>query len=104
MMSAAVEPLADDPTFTSILTAFQNPILGILAGAILTAIIQSSSASVGILQALSSTGSITYSMAIPIVMGQNIGTCVTALLSCMVPRKTQSVRLLYTCILTLSVQ
>ena len=87
MMSAAVEPLADDPTFTSILTAFQNPILGILAGAILTAIIQSSSASVGILQALSSTGSITYSMAIPIVMGQNIGTCVTALLSCIGAKK-----------------
>lgn len=87
MMSSAVEPLADDPTFTSILTAFQNPILGILAGAILTAIIQSSSASVGILQALSSTGSITYSMAIPIVMGQNIGTCVTALLSCIGAKK-----------------
>lgn len=87
MMSAAVEPLADDPTFTSILTAFQNPILGILAGAILTAIIQSSSASVGILQALSSTGSITYSMAIPIVMGQNIGTCITALLSCIGAKK-----------------
>lgn len=86
-MSAAVEPLADNPTFTSILTAFQNPIFGILAGALLTAVIQSSSASVGILQALSSTGSITYSMAIPIVMGQNIGTCVTALLSCIGAKK-----------------
>lgn len=87
MMSSAVEPLAENPTFTSILTAFQNPILGIIAGAILTAVIQSSSASVGILQALSATGSITYSMAIPIVMGQNIGTCVTALISCIGAKK-----------------
>ena len=87
MMSDAVKPLADDPTFTSILTAFNNPILGILAGALLTAVIQSSSASVGILQALSATGSITYSMAIPIVMGQNIGTCVTAMLSCIGAKK-----------------
>lgn len=87
MMSSAVEPLADNPTFTNILTAFQNPILGILAGALLTAVIQSSSASVGILQALSATGSITYSMAIPIVMGQNIGTCVTALISCIGAKK-----------------
>lgn len=86
-MSSAVEPLADNPTFTSILTAFQNPVLGILAGALLTAVIQSSSASVGILQALSSTGQITYSMAIPIVMGQNIGTCVTALISCIGAKK-----------------
>lgn len=86
-MSSSVEPLADDPTFTSILTAFQNPLLGILAGALLTAIIQSSSASVGILQALSATGSITYSMAIPIVMGENIGTCVTALISCIGAKK-----------------
>ena len=87
MMSGAVEPLADNPAFTSILTAFQNPFLGILTGALLTAIIQSSSASVGILQALSSTGAINYSMAIPIVMGQNIGTCVTALLSCVGAKK-----------------
>lgn len=87
MMSGAVEPLADNPAFTSILTAFQNPVLGIIAGAILTAVIQSSSASVGILQALSATGSITYSMAIPIVMGQNIGTCITALLSCVGAKK-----------------
>ena len=87
MMSDAVKPLADDPTFTSILTPFNNPILGILAGALLTAVIQSSSASVGILQALSATGSITYSMAIPIVMGQNIGTCVTAMLSCIGAKK-----------------
>ena len=87
MMSDAVKPLANDPTFTSILTAFKNPIFGILAGAVLTAVIQSSSASVGILQALSATGSITYSMAIPIVMGQNIGTCVTAMLSCIGAKK-----------------
>ncbi|MGN1202417.1 MAG: Na/Pi cotransporter family protein, partial [Eubacterium sp.] len=86
-MSSAVEPLADSPVFTSILTAFQNPFLGIIAGLILTAVIQSSSASVGILQALSSTGQITYSMAIPIVMGQNIGTCVTALISCIGAKK-----------------
>lgn len=87
MMSAAVEPLADNPAFTGILTAFQNPILGIIAGAVLTAVIQSSSASVGILQALSKTGAITYSMAIPIVMGQNIGTCITALISCIGAKK-----------------
>lgn len=80
-MSAAVKPLADVPQFTHILTMFSNPILGMLAGAILTAIIQSSSASVGILQALCLTGSVPYATAIPIIMGQNIGTCVTALLS-----------------------
>ena len=87
MMSDAVKPLADDPTFTSILTLFNNPVFGVLAGAVLTAVIQSSSASVGILQALSATGSITYSMAIPIIMGQNIGTCVTALISCIGAKK-----------------
>ncbi len=81
-MSAAVEPLKDVEAFTNILTMFQNPILGVLAGAVLTAVIQSSSASVGILQALSSTGKITFGAAIPIIMGQNIGTCVTALISC----------------------
>ncbi len=80
-MSDAVEPLRDMPEFTSILTAFTNPFLGILTGMVLTAIIQSSSASVGILQALSLTGSITYGMALPIIMGQNIGTCVTSLIS-----------------------
>ena len=80
-MSAAVQPLADVPQFTHILTMFSNPILGMLAGAILTAVIQSSSASVGILQALCLTGSVPYATAIPIIMGQNIGTCVTALLS-----------------------
>lgn len=80
-MSSAVKPLADVPEFTGILTAFSNPLLGMLAGAVLTAVIQSSSASVGILQALCVTGSVTFSSALPIIMGQNIGTCVTALLS-----------------------
>lgn len=80
-MSAAVEPLADVPEFTGILTMFSNPFLGMMVGALLTAIIQSSSASVGILQALCATGSVPFATAIPIIMGQNIGTCVTALLS-----------------------
>lgn len=80
-MSNAVKPLADVPEFTNILIMFQNPLLGILVGAILTAVIQSSSASVGILQALSITGAFTYASIIPIIMGQNIGTCVTAMLS-----------------------
>ena len=87
VMSGAVEPLKNVPEFVNILTMFNNPIFGILAGAILTGIIQSSSASVGILQALSQTGAITYSMAIPIIMGQNIGTCVTAMLSCIGAKK-----------------
>ncbi len=81
-MSAAVAGLKDVPAFTNLLTMFTNPILGVLAGAVITGIIQSSSASVGILQALSSTGKITFGAAIPIIMGQNIGTCVTALISC----------------------
>ena len=80
-MSNAVKPLAEVPEFTGILTRFSNPVLGMLAGLLLTAIIQSSSASVGILQALCMTGAVGYSAAIPIIMGQNIGTCVTALLS-----------------------
>ncbi|MBE6930314.1 MAG: Na/Pi cotransporter family protein [Ruminococcaceae bacterium] len=82
VMSGAVKPLANDPTFTSLFTMFTNPFLGLLAGIVLTAIIQSSSASVGILQALTVTGSITYGAAIPIILGQNIGTCATALISC----------------------
>ncbi len=86
-MSAAVEPLKDNPVFASILTIFNNPVFGIFAGMLLTAIIQSSSASIGILQALSATGTITYSMAIPIILGQNIGTCITALLSCLGAKK-----------------
>ena len=80
-MSGAVKPLADVPEFTNILLLFSSPIPGMIAGIILTAVIQSSSASVGILQALCATGAVSYSVAVPIIMGQNIGTCVTALLS-----------------------
>ena len=80
-MSGAVKPLANDPNFTSILTMFSNPILGVIAGAVLTAIIQSSSASVGILQALCATGAMNFGSALPIIMGQNIGTCITAVMS-----------------------
>ncbi len=87
MMSDAVAPLADDPNFTGFLTLFNNPIFGIFAGVVLTAIIQSSSASIGILQALSTTGTISFSMAVPIILGQNIGTCVTALISCIGAKK-----------------
>lgn len=81
LMSDAVSVLKGDPNFAKLLTMFTNPILGVLAGTVLTAIVQSSSASVGILQALSSTGAISFGAAIPIIMGQNIGTCVTALIS-----------------------
>ncbi len=81
-MSGAVKPLAEVPAFVNILTLFRNPVLGVLAGAVLTAVIQSSSASVGILQALTMTGRISVGVTIPIIMGQNIGTCVTALISC----------------------
>ena len=80
-MSAAVKPLANVPEFTNILLMFSNPILGMAAGAILTAIFQSSSASVGILQALCISGAVTTGTALPIIMGQNIGTCVTAMIS-----------------------
>jgi len=80
-MSDAVKPLADMPGFADMFTMFSNPILGVLVGTVLTAVIQSSSASVGILQALSLTGAVTYGSAIPIIMGQNIGTCVTAVLA-----------------------
>lgn len=80
-MSGAVKPLASNEKFCNILTMFSNPVLGMIAGALLTAVIQSSSASVGILQALCLSGAVTYGTAIPIVMGQNIGTCVTALIS-----------------------
>lgn len=80
-MSGAVEPLSQVPGFTRILTMFETPVLGVLAGAVLTAVLQSSSASVGILQALCTTGSVPFATAVPIIMGQNIGTCVTALLS-----------------------
>ncbi len=81
MMSGSVEPLKDSTAFASLFTAFENPVFGVLAGTVLTGIIQSSSASVGILQALSLTGIISYGAAVPIIMGQNIGTCVTALIS-----------------------
>ena len=80
-MSDAMKPLADMPEFASLLTAFENPILAVLVGAAFTGVIQSSAASVAILQALSMTGGVTYGMALPIIMGQNIGTCVTAVLS-----------------------
>ena len=80
-MSSAVKPLADVPEFTALFTAFENPVLGMIVGAVLTAVIQSSSASVGILQAMCATGSVTVGAALPVIMGQNIGTCVTALLS-----------------------
>ena len=80
-MSDAMKPLADMPEFASLLTAFENPILAVLVGAAFTGVIQSSAASVAILQALSMTGGVTYAMALPIIMGQNIGTCVTAVLS-----------------------
>lgn len=81
LMSGAVSPLADMPEFTGLLTTFNNPFLGVLIGAVFTGVIQSSAASVGVLQALAMTGTISYGMAIPIIMGQNIGTCVTVLLS-----------------------
>jgi len=80
-MSGAVSGLADIPAFQNLFLMFEDPVLGVLVGAVLTAVIQSSSASVGILQALSATGAVSYAAAIPIIMGQNIGTCVTALLS-----------------------
>ena len=80
-MSGAVEALADEPAFVNILTFFSNPLMGVLVGLVFTAIIQSSSASVGVLQALSVTGAITYGAAIPIIMGQNIGTCVSSVLA-----------------------
>ncbi len=91
-MSAAVEPLSEQPWFQNMFILFSNnPLLGVLAGAILTGIIQSSSASVGILQALSLSGGITFYAAVPIILGQNIGTCITALLSC-VGTKTDAKR------------
>ena len=80
-MSDAVSALRDVPSFQQLFITFTNPVLGVIAGAVLTAIIQSSSASVGILQALASTGAVSYGAAIPIIMGQNIGTCITAILS-----------------------
>ena len=81
MMSSSMEPLKEMESFVSIMTAFKNPILGVLSGAIVTGIIQSSAAAIGILQSISMTGQLTYGMAIPLVMGANIGTCMTAILS-----------------------
>ena len=80
-MSGAVEGLKEVEGFKRVLTAFSNPILGVLVGTVFTAIIQSSSASVGILQALTMTGSVSYAVAVPVIMGQNIGTCVSAMIS-----------------------
>ncbi len=81
MMSASMEPLKEMDSFVSIMTAFKNPLLGVLSGAVVTGIIQSSAAAIGILQSISMTGQLTYGMAIPLVMGANIGTCMTAVLS-----------------------
>ena len=81
-MSTAMSPLADEPWFMDLFLSFKNPVLGVLAGAVLTAVLQSSSASVGILQALTSTGAVTYAAAVPIIMGQNIGTTVTLVFLC----------------------
>ncbi len=98
IMSDSVAPLADMPEFTHLLIAFDNPFLGVIIGAIFTGIIQSSAASVGVLQALSLTGAISYGMAIPIVMGQNIGTCVTALLTSIgVNRNAKRVSMIHVC-------
>ncbi|MBR4017617.1 MAG: Na/Pi cotransporter family protein [Oscillospiraceae bacterium] len=96
LMSGAVKPLANNPAFTSLFTAFKNPLLGVLVGLVVTAVIQSSSASVGILQALALTGSVSYGAAIPIIMGQNIGTCVTAMISSMgVTRNAKKVAVIH---------
>ena len=96
-MSGAARPLESDPAFTGVFTMFSNPILGVLVGMILTAIIQSSSASVGILQALSATGVISVAAAFPIILGQNIDTCITALISSIdIPTKTPSAPLSFT--------
>ena len=81
IMANTMEPLGEMPEFTNLLTAFQNPILGVLAGMLFTALVQSSSASVGVLQVLSMTGTLSYQITIPIIMGQNIGTCISALLA-----------------------
>ena len=100
-MSGAVAGLGEIPAFQQLFVTFQNPFLGLLAGAVLTALIQSSSASVGILQALAKTGQVSYGAAIPIIMGQNIGTCVTAMLSSVGAnrgaRRAAMVHLLFNC-------
>ena len=81
MMSASMEPLKEMDSFVSLMTAFKNPLLGVASGAVVTGVIQSSAAAIGILQSISMTGQLTYGMAIPLVMGANIGTCMTAILS-----------------------
>ena len=81
MMSSSMEPLKEMDSFVSIMTAFKNPLLGVFSGAVVTGVIQSSAAAIGILQSISMTGKLTYGMAIPLVMGANIGTCMTAILS-----------------------
>ena len=96
LMGDSVEGLAESPSFGALLTMFRNPLLGVLTGTVVTGIIQSSAASVGILQALALTGTISYGMAIPIIMGQNIGTCVTALISCIgVNRNAKKVAIIH---------
>ena len=96
LMGDSVEGLAESPAFGELLVAFKNPLLGVLTGTVVTGIIQSSAASVGILQALALTGTISYGMAIPIIMGQNIGTCVTALISCIgVNRNAKKVAIIH---------
>lgn len=87
IMSDAVSPLADIPEFSNIMAAFSNPFLAIIIGALLTAVLQSSSASIGILQAVAMTGKVTYGMALPLILGQNIGSCITALVSCVSTNK-----------------
>ena len=99
VMESAVAPLADLPQFAQLFSTIANPVLGVLVGAGVTAIIQSSSASVGILQALSTTGAITYAAAIPIILGQNIGTCITAFLSSLGARRMHAVPRWFTFIL-----
>ncbi len=102
-MSSAVSPLAELPEFGEILVRFTNPVLGLVVGTLFTALIQSSAASIGILQALSMTGSITYGVAIPIIMGQNIGTCITGIMSCIGTNvNAKRVAVLHTSIKTLS--
>lgn len=96
MMSDSMKPLSDTPAFANLLTAFKNPLLAVAAGALFTGVIQSSSASVGVLQAISISGGLTYGMAIPIIMGQNIGTCVTAVISSIgVTRNAKKVALVH---------
>ncbi len=100
LMRDAVSPLAESETFSSLLTAFNNPILGVLVGAVFTGVIQSSAAAVGVLQSLAlSTGAITYGMSIPLIMGMNIGTCVTALISSIgVNRSARRVAIVHICV------